>query len=461
MGAGASTKALGEFEAALESSDSTSKLVVTSCDLLVLPPEILERAAHLRELRLEHAKLKQLPASFGCLVLLERLSLAGNELEALPLSFHQLQRLEELDLSCNALRSLLGNFCDLGALRRLFVYDNALQKLPREFGALTSLEMVDMHNNALRKLPRSFPCLAQLSRLDLSRNKLRKLPEAFGNLSALRNCNLGRNALRELPACFGMLGHLAVLGLQYNALYKLPASFADLTNLTNLSLTGNRIECLPGPQLGALKALITLTYAENRLQQWQPGEKSSVLEEDPPEKDDAGSNEAEATDELETFATCSNPLAALDSVQYLDLSDNWLVSLPARGWTSLGALLHLKLARNRLQSLPTEVGRLAKLQRLDIAGNKFTALPNALFSSKTLAFLDVQQNALHELPHNVGECESLVRIVLTRNRDLRGLPASVCRLSRLQELRVDKSCFLALGDELTVFCRAIAFFSAE
>jgi leucine-rich repeat protein SHOC2 len=32
---------------------------------------MLERATHLKELRLEHAKLKQLPASFGCLVLLE------------------------------------------------------------------------------------------------------------------------------------------------------------------------------------------------------------------------------------------------------------------------------------------------------------------------------------------------------------------------------------------------------
>ncbi|GMF65504.1 unnamed protein product [Phytophthora lilii] len=337
--------------------------------------------------------------------------------------------------------------------------DNALTKLPQEFGALNCLEMLDMRNNTLRKLPKSFPCLTKLTHLDVSRNKLRKLPDAFGNLSALRTCNLGRNNLQELPEYIGMLGALEVLMLQHNALFKLPESFAELTSLTNLSLTANRIECFPGLQLGALKSLLTLTYAENKLQ-WRPGEKSSVLEEDSPEIDD--SNGASKRDSVEDMSTVlSNPLAALAAVQYLDLSDNALVTLPAQGWDRLNGLLHLKLARNRLHTLPAGVGSLHKLQRLDLAGNKFKLLPESLFKSKTLAFLDLQLNALQQLPDNVGECESLERVVLTRNRELLGLPASLCRLSRLQELRLDKLCFLALDDEQTVFCRGLAFFSAE
>jgi leucine-rich repeat protein SHOC2 len=74
MGAGVSTKALEDFDAALkgsDGSDGSDRLVVGHCELLTLPPKMLERATHLKELRLEHAKLKQLPASFGCLVLLE------------------------------------------------------------------------------------------------------------------------------------------------------------------------------------------------------------------------------------------------------------------------------------------------------------------------------------------------------------------------------------------------------
>ncbi|OWZ13517.1 putative LRR protein [Phytophthora megakarya] len=460
MGAAVSTKALEQFDAALKDSETTKRLVVRDCELLVLPPKDLERTIHLRELRLEHAKLKQLPASFGCLLLLERLSLSNNHLETLPLSFHKFQRLEELDLSCNKLRSLLGNFCNLGALRRLFMYDNALKKLPREFGALSSLEMLDVHNNRLWKLPKSFPCLAKLTRVDFSRNKLRKLPEAFGNLSALRICSLGRNVLSELPPFFGMLGSLEVLTLSYNALYKLPASFVDLISLTNLSLTGNRIESFPGPQFSGLKTLVTLTYSENRLRQWQPGEKIFVLEDDIPDNEQVIEEDVDGeVDELSNVF--SNPLSPLENIQYLDLSDNALIVLPRQGWNRLTVLVHLKLSRNRLQKLPSEIGKLPKLQRLDIAANKLEFLPLTLFSTKTLAFLDAHQNSLQTLPDNVGECEALVRLVLTKNRELHGLPSSFCCLSRLEELRVDKACFLALDDAVTAFCRKLAFFSAE
>ncbi|RLN86292.1 hypothetical protein BBJ28_00001860 [Nothophytophthora sp. Chile5] len=450
MGAGASTRALEELEAALHGAGDAGKLVVRHCDLRALPPELLARATHLRELTLEHAKLRQLPASFGCLVLLERLSLAGNQLETLPLSFRELQRLEELDVSANALHSLLGNFCDLIALRRLHLHSNALRKLPREFGALRSLELLDVRNNMLRKLPASFPCLTRLSRLDASRNKLKKLPAAFGNLRALRVCHLGRNALQELPELFGMATSLEVLALQHNALYKLPASFAELTNLTSLSVTGNRLESFPGDQLRSLNALVTLSYAENRLSQWQLGDRSVHLE----DQDEGFQDDAEATEELSNVL--GNPLSALNTVQYLDFSDNTLVTLPRRGWSQLGELLELKLARNRLERLPAGLGALRKLRRLDLAGNKLTVLPTALLSLKTLECLDVQQNTLQELPANVGECEKLDQLVLTRNRQLHGLPASLCRLSRLRELRVDRLCFLALDDDQTEFCRGLA-----
>ncbi|KAF4043241.1 Leucine rich repeat [Phytophthora infestans] len=449
MGAGVSTKAFKEFDAALKDTEVTGKLAVRDCDLFALPPEVLERATHLTELRLEHAKLKHLPASFGSLILLERLSLAGNELETLPLSFHELQRLEELDLSCNALSSLLGNFCNLGSLRRLCMYENALKKLPREFGALKSLEVLDMHNNALKRLPKSFPCLTSLTRLELSRNKLRKLPQAFGNLSALLICNLGRNMLRELPDYFGMLGALEVLSLSYNALAHRSQEFI-----------ANRQQdrVLPGPDQ-PLTALVTLTYAENRLRLWRPGEKSILDEEAPESVYKLGTSDEEDTNEV--GITPSNPLVTLAAIQYLDLSDNALEYLPSRGWGRLETLLHLKLSRNRLHLIPPEVGSLPRLQRLDIAANKLKTLPSSLFSNKSLAYLDAQQNTLQELPDNAGECEALVRLVLTKNRDLRGLPRSICRLALLEELRVDKSCFLALGEELTAFCRELAYFSAE
>ncbi|KAG2769958.1 hypothetical protein Pcac1_g19049 [Phytophthora cactorum] len=116
----------------------------------------------------------------------------------------------------------------------------------------------------------------------------------------------------------------------------------------------------------------------------------------------------EANEDIDEFGTISsNPLATLEAIQYLDLSDNALEFLPSRGWEHLEMLLHLKLIRNRLQTLPTGVGNLPKLQRLDIATNKLKTLPSSLFSNKSLAYLDVQQNALQELPENAVFVASL------------------------------------------------------
>ncbi|KAF1771806.1 Leucine-rich repeat domain, L domain-like [Phytophthora cactorum] len=127
----------------------------------------------------------------------------------------------------------------------------------------------------------------------------------------------------------------------------------------------------------------------------------------------------------------SNPLATLEAIQYLDLNASTLETYC-----------------NRLQTLPTGVGNLPKLQRLDIATNKLKTLPSSS-QQQVLAYLDRMLASV-----------KLFEACITKNRDLRGL-LPVFAPALLVELRVDKSCFLALEEEADCVLSRARFFSAE
>lgn len=386
----------------------------------------------------------------SCILLLllrlfRRLSLERNDLQTLPLSFHELKNLTSLNLSNNQLQGLLGNFCDLVALRQLWMHSNELAKLPAEFGNLTNLVLLNVHNNRLHKLPKSICCLKKLQRLDVSANKLKGLPVAFSNLSALRVCNLSRNALRELPEHFGVLPALQALFLQSNCLMTLPASFVELQTLENLTLNGNKIDIFPQEALRKLRNLRSLTFTENRLKHWS--------------QDSSG--DASAREQPEDSSSLSNGLFGLQSVEFLDFSDNVLKIVPFYGWQHLGALLELKLSYNKLSQLPPGIGELHKLQQLDLSYNELTSVPPQLVKLSQLVKLDLQSNALEELPVDMEECISLERLYIAKNSSLEALPDSMCKIPSMKVLQMDKKCFLGLEGELMAFCERLETFITE
>lgn len=70
----------------------------------------------------------------------------------------------------------------------------------------------------------------------------------------------------------------------------------------------------------------------------------------------------------------------------------------------------LRLARNRLQSLPEAIGCYGRLQILDCSGNRLTSVPRV-----------------------VGKCTALQQLLMASNR-LRGLTSGIGNLLRLQVL---------------------------
>lgn len=131
-------------------------------------------------------------------------------------------------------------------------------------------------------------------------------------------------------------------------------------------------------------------------------------------------------------------LRRLHELRLLNLSNNTLSMEQIQIVMQIPSLLDLRLANNQLKSaLPTEVGRLRKLEALDLRGNALTSLPEELAELKCLKTLDVGENQLISLPFEALSQLPLRTLNAPKNQ-LEGtlIPSSVNALESLQSLNI-------------------------
>ncbi|HEX5739262.1 MAG TPA: leucine-rich repeat-containing protein kinase family protein [Hydrogenophaga sp.] len=163
-----------------------------SCDLTVLPPEVLDLADTL-----------------------EVLNLTGNRLSALP--------------------------PDLGRLRKLriiFCSSNAFTELPEVLGDCADLEMVGFKANRIANVP-SAALPPKLRWLILTDNAIDRLPEELGQRPAMQKLMLAGNRLSALPAGLADAHSLELLRLSANRFTELPRWLTRLPRLAWLAVAGN------------------------------------------------------------------------------------------------------------------------------------------------------------------------------------------------------------------------------
>jgi Leucine-rich repeat (LRR) protein len=119
---------------------------------------------------------------------------------------------------------------------------------------------------------------------------------------------------------------------------------------------------------------------------------------------------------------------------------------PLRGQTVV------RLAWQKLTSLPDVFEQLSELTELDLSGNQLQSLPASLWRTPNLKLLDVSHNPLHELPEAVGELRSL-RALLLRDCPVRSLPASLAQLVRLDKLWLTECAELDVDAALQLIAR--------
>ena len=158
-----------------------------------------------------------------------------------------------------------------------------------------------------------------------------------GALTGIRRLDLSGCGLTELPAeVFALADTLEILDLSGNALSALPDALVDLRQLRIVFASNNRFTHLP-EVLGRCEQLEMVGFKANQIQQVSAA------------------------------------------------------ALPAR-------LRWLILTDNQIDSLPPEIGRCHRLQKLALAGNRLNALPPAMAACARLELLRISANRLAELP---------------------------------------------------------------
>ena len=241
---------------------------------------------------------------------------------------------------------------------------------------------------------------------------LYSLPSEIGQLTRLQRLDLSGNALWTLPSEIGQLTQLQSLDLSHSGLRTLPAEIGQLTQLQSLDLSHNGLRTLPS-EIGQLTQLQYLDLHEfkNRVnfdRCWLCALQYIQYHH---------SDDLLCANELETLPS---EIGQLTRLQHLELGGNRLQTLPAE-IGCLTRLQHLGLGGNRLETLPAEIGQLTRLQRLELGGNQLETLPAEIGCLTQLQYLDLsgapyEENWLEVLPISIGQLTQLQHLDLSGTR---------------------------------------------
>lgn len=261
-----------------------------------------------------------------------------------------------------------------------------------------------------------FPLMPRVKCIVLESGKIRDFkPNAVANLPNLEEISFVRNQFLGIPSgileprlkvldlsgydrgfiqldvpdyVFDKMSNLRELYLRYKALPSLTEfTFWGLDSLENLDLRKCSIDSLPDGVFKHLKKLKHLDLSENPI--FRPD--SSV-----------NMRAFHGIDSLKTLILSDTMLMDLksslsfedlQSLEYVDLSNNSISVLPDDFYKSSHNIEHLDLSKNLIDSWQPPKASLDKLKSLDLSVNKLRYFSSdALWSFRSLHILDVSQN---------------------------------------------------------------------
>ncbi|KAL6269263.1 hypothetical protein ACE6H2_026174 [Prunus campanulata] len=289
--------------------------------------------------------------------------------------FSGIPKLEVLDfVFCTNLTKIHPSIADLKCLKRLyFDYCSKLKKIPEFSGQMKNLSMLSLLGISIKKLPSSIGCLVGLTSLYLDGCKnLAGLPSEICNLKSLEV--LDASGCPEIDI--------------------LPENMGEMESLSWLELYGGYFRHLPRSTVG-------LKYRQDL------GGKGSQ-----PNKSRFGWGLSGLYQNRNGFVISS--LDGLLSLKYLDMSNRGLCE----------------------GDLPSDIGCLSSLEKLNLSGNNFVSLPASIGCLSKLQFFWMNGcQRLQQLP-DLSKLISLEELDLSGNNFV-SLPASIGCLSKLKVLKLN------------------------
>ncbi|KAI9756366.1 MAG: hypothetical protein M4579_003870 [Chaenotheca gracillima] len=129
-------------------------------------------------------------------------------------------------------------------------------------------------------------------------------------------------------------------------------------------------------------------------------------------------------------------LTLANRLTYLDISNNRLEQLDHAELDKLPNLVSIKLANNKITSLPGYFSIFKNLRNLNISSNSLTQFPEFLCDLTSLVDLDISFNSISALPERIGQLHSLERLLATNNRMTGSFPKTFAYLESLKEIDI-------------------------
>ena len=256
-----------------------------------------------------------------------------------------------IDLSHNNISEVTGSIFDrFWALRALNLNNNKIKRLASgSFGNLPTLLEMNLDDNLNLTDINSGALLGLISLKDLyvRRCSLKRAPTVP---VALNHLDLSNNNISHVTCpSFPMMNSLISINLDHNRIKKLqPDSFCNLLTLNSLSLSSNlisNIESDVAPAIAKLSSLQKLDLSYNSI--------------------------------IFNNSNASSLFGTMFTLFYLNLSSNFIDSIPGHTFNGLIQLLQLNLSHNQLDLTSSESFKgLVSLEELDLGYNSITKTGN-------------------------------------------------------------------------------------
>jgi Leucine-rich repeat (LRR) protein len=351
--------------------------------------------SNILELFLSENKLKNIKQGvFNGLFKMEILHLEKNDIdEAEKNSFKNLNSLKELKIESNKIKIIKNEiYFRIKDLEILDLHQNSIENMENiPFNTLFNLKRLHLFSNKIKQIKFGyFIDLHLLEELRLEKNEIGSFEvNTFVGLVNLNTLDLSANKIKKIEnGVFYELKSVTQLDMHLNDINQIGMNtFVDLESLKYLNLDSNQISTLKNVQFNSNLEVISLRF--NLLTNLNEINSSSLR------YLNVSNNRLQEINFKNTF---------LPNLEYLDLSQNCLISIKNDSFFNMNQLKHLNLSHNKLD-LESEFNNisyfhgLSLLEKLDLSFNGIKYLDsNLTFQYLTsLTYLNLSNNKLKSI----------------------------------------------------------------